>query len=151
MKKFKYFIWFLIAVAIAVFIFSNQEFFTDKQAYTLNLLFKEYNLGEVKNWILFISCFVAGIVLAYIFSFPVRMRLRKEIKTLNAANNSHLEMIASLKKELESYKAPAVEAETASGSLSAANADASAKTDAEAPPAGESAAGEPQTQPQEKA
>lgn len=138
MKKFKFFIWFIIAIAIAVFIFSNQAFFTDKQAYRLNLLFKEYDLGEVRNWILFVSCFVAGIILAYLFSFPVRMRLRKEIKTLNTANNSHLEMIASLKKELEGFKAPAAEAiETPSPGEAAG-------------PAAEEARQAAETQPQEK-
>jgi len=104
MKKFKLLIWFVIAVCLAAFIFSNKTFFISKQAYTLNLLFKEYNLGEISNWMLFISCFVAGIIIAYLFSFPVRMKLRREIKNSNATNNSHLEMISSLKKELEGFK-----------------------------------------------
>jgi uncharacterized integral membrane protein len=150
MKKFKLFIWFIIALCIAVFIFSNQEFFTDKQAYTLNLLFKEYNLGEVKNWILFVSCFVAGIILAYVFSFPVRMRLRKEIKTLNAANNTHLEMIASLKKELEGLKGQAGEAAVAA-MQSTPSADAAGSAAEGAPQAAETVAPESETQPQEKA
>jgi len=150
MKKFKLFIWFIIALCIAVFIFSNQEFFTDKQAYTLNLLFKEYNLGEVKNWILFVSCFIAGIILAYVFSFPVRMRLRKEIKTLNAANNTHLEMIASLKKELEGFKGQAGEAAVAA-MQSSPSGDAAGSAAEGAPQAEETAAPESETQPQEKA
>ena len=150
MKKFKLFIWFVIALCIAVFIFSNQEFFTDKQAYTLNLLFKEYNLGEVKNWILFVSCFVVGIILAYIFSFPVRMKLRKEIKTLNAANNTHLEMIASLKKELEGFKAPAADVAVAT-TESASSGEAAGSAARQSPQAAETTAKESATQPQEKA
>ena len=142
MKKFKFFIWFIIVLGIAVFIFSNQAFFTDKQAYRLNLLFKEYDLGEVRNWILFVSCFIVGIILAYIFSFPVRMRLRKEIKTLNAANSSHLEMIASLKKELEEFKTPAAEA--AAAIETASSGDAAGSTAEEARQTAE-------TQPQAKA
>lgn len=104
MKKFKLLIWFIIAVSLAVFIFSNKPFFLGKQSYTLNLLFKEYNLGEITNWMLFISCFVVGIILSFLFSYPVRMKLRREIKGLNATNNSHLKMISSLKKELEGFK-----------------------------------------------
>ncbi|HID72785.1 TPA: LapA family protein [Candidatus Micrarchaeota archaeon] len=92
------------SVGLAVLILSNKPFFVEKQAYTLNLLFKEYDLGEITNWMLFISCFVVGIVISYLFSYPVRMKLRREIKRLNATANSHLEMIASLKKELEGFK-----------------------------------------------
>ena len=104
MKKFKLLIWFIIAVSLAVLIFSNKPFFLEKQSYTLNLLFKEYNLGEITNWMLFISCFVIGIIISFLFSYPVRMKLKREIKRLNATNNDHLEMISSLKKELEGFK-----------------------------------------------
>lgn len=126
MKKFKFLIWFLIALCLAVVIFSNKPFFMEKQAYTLNLLFKEYDLGEITNWMLFISCFVVGIIISYLFSYPVRMKLRREIKRLNSTNNSHLEMISSLKKELEGFK---VTTKNANGEMVETSTQPSEKND----------------------
>jgi|GEM_PF-1942888 len=101
MKKFKLFVWLIIAFCLALFIFSNKKFFFAGTDLSLNLVFKEYHLGTFPNWLLFICWFVLGMIIAYLFSVPHRLRAKREIKNLHATVDSHLEKISTLKTQVE--------------------------------------------------
>lgn len=104
MKRTKLVLWIIILGFVALIIFQNKEFFLRKQSLGINLYFVNYHTPELHNAIIFLACFMAGVIVAYFFSLSERFKSNKMIKDLNSSVDSHLETISALKSELESLK-----------------------------------------------
>jgi hypothetical protein len=105
MKKTALIIWAIIFGLIALVIFQNQTFFLAKQSLRINFgIIDAYHSPELPIAVLLIIFFLAGIVLAYLFNFPVRFRARQTIKKLNARIVARNEEMLELKREIQSLK-----------------------------------------------
>ncbi len=105
MSRFKLALWVIILAVIALVIFQNQAFFFGSQSLRVNLwLAPEYTTPPIPNAALFLIVFAFGLLLAYVFGLPERMRLRRSIKKLNADQKRQIKEIEELKAELEALK-----------------------------------------------
>jgi len=114
MKKATLIIWVIIFGFIALVIFQNQTFFLAKQTLRINLgVFQEYHSPELPNAILTLIFFFAGLLLAYLFTFPARFRAKRTIKKLNATISAHNGELSELRREINTLKGiePPVEAQ----------------------------------------
>ena len=80
MSKIKMVFWLLVAGLIAVVFFQNPEPFMAKQSMRL---FK-YQTPQLQAAVYFLAFFVAGFLVAYVYTLPERYRLKKAIKHLTA-------------------------------------------------------------------
>lgn len=105
MKKATMIIWVIIFGFIALVIFQNQAFFLAKQTLRLNLgVFEEYHSPELPNAILSLIFFFAGLLIAYLFSFPARFKAKRTIKKLNATLSAHNGELSELRREINTLK-----------------------------------------------
>ena len=105
MKKATLIIWVVIFGVIALLIFQNQAFFLTNQSLRVNLgVIKTYNTPELPIAILGLLFFLAGILIAYLFSLSARFKARRTIKKLNAAIASHNTEMEGLRRELNALK-----------------------------------------------
>jgi hypothetical protein len=63
-----------------------------------------YHSPELPIAVLLIIFFLAGIVIAYLFNFPVRFRARQAIKKLNARLGTCDRELSEIKREIQSLK-----------------------------------------------
>jgi uncharacterized integral membrane protein len=112
MKKLTLIIWAIIFGLIALVIFQNQAFFLAKQSLRVNLgIIDAYYSPELPNAVILIIFFLAGLVIAYVFNFPVRFRARQTIKKLNAKLATRDEEMSELKREIQNLKGEAISPE----------------------------------------
>jgi uncharacterized integral membrane protein len=105
MKKATLIIWVIIFGFIALVIFQNQTFFLAKQSLRINLgVFTEYHSPELPNAILSLIFFFAGLLIAYLFSFPARFKAKRTIKKLNATISDHNGELSELRREINTLK-----------------------------------------------
>ncbi len=105
MKKATLIIWLLIFGFIALVIYQNHEFFTQKQSLLLDLgVTNEYHSPALPIAVYFIIFFLAGIVIAYLFNFSPRFKARRTHKKLNATIEAHEKKVTDLKREIETLK-----------------------------------------------
>jgi len=105
MKKFKLVLWLIIIAFFALFFYQNQTYFMSKHGLSLKLPFMEmYHVPELPNAIYFLAFLMIGLLIAYFFSLLERFKSNKTIKGLNATVDADLDMISSLKRELEALK-----------------------------------------------
>jgi uncharacterized integral membrane protein len=104
MKKIKIAVWVIILGFLALIVYQNQSYFTDKHSFKIDLVFAQYSWPEVGNFILLLACFILGYIIAVFFGLSHRMKSRKEIKRLLATVDSHLEKISDLRNELEALR-----------------------------------------------
>jgi uncharacterized membrane protein YciS (DUF1049 family) len=104
MKKFKIVIWLLIIVFIGLFIYQNKDFFLAKEVFQLNLVAKAYTTPEIPVAALFVGFFVIGLLLAFLFSIPGRLRASKSIRTLNDTIRAQSADLTMLKSEVDALK-----------------------------------------------
>lgn len=107
MQKAKMILWTLIIVFIGLVILQNKEFFLEKHSFSIHLLVADYQIMELYNVVLFLACFITGLLISYFFSLSERFKTRKMIKGLNSAIDSHVEKISALRTELDSLKGSA--------------------------------------------
>ena len=121
MKKMKIALWLILLVVIALIIFQNKDFFSAKQSLTFNSYVAEpYHTPPLQNAVWFLACFIIGLLIAYFFSLMERFKSNRVIKELRAKNESLLDLISQLRKELESRQAPQ---ETATEEIPVANVE----------------------------
>jgi uncharacterized integral membrane protein len=105
MKKATLIIWVIIFGFIALVIFQNQTFFLAKQSLRINLgVFEEYHSPEVPNAILSLIFFFAGLLIAYLFSFPARFKAKRTIRKLNVTISAYNRELSELRREIDSLK-----------------------------------------------
>jgi cell division protein FtsB len=99
MKKVKIGLWVLIFGLMGLLFYQNKVFFWDmKQSLRLNLgVLPEFNSATLPVVFFFLLFFVFGLVVAYLFTLPEKVRSRKTIKKLSASSSAHELEIAQLK------------------------------------------------------
>jgi uncharacterized integral membrane protein len=109
MRKVKMVLWIILLGVIAIFVYSNKNyFFNTKQSIQILIPFKEpYTFKEMPNALYFLVFFVIGFLVAYFLSLSERFKSKKTIKNLNAAATSQLQEISTLKKEIDTLKTSA--------------------------------------------
>lgn len=104
MKKIKLIIWLLIIVVIGVVIYQNKAFFMAKEVFHLNAIAASYVSPAVPIAVVFVGFFVVGLIVAFLFSIPGRLKANKTIRALNATINSQKADLAALKSEVDALK-----------------------------------------------
>ena len=104
MKKFKLVIWLLIAIVIGVVIYQNKAFFMTKQAFHLNTIAAVYESPAIPVAVVFVGCFIVGLIVAYLFSIPTRLKAHKTIRNLNDTISAQGSDLTALKSELDALK-----------------------------------------------
>ncbi len=106
MKKFKFFLFLIVIGFTALIIYQNRVYFLAKQALSLSLGVETWHwtAPEVENVYYFAGCLVIGLLIAGFIGFSAKLKSLKTIKSLNASIESHLDMIKSLKGEIEVLK-----------------------------------------------
>ncbi|HKK90601.1 MAG TPA: hypothetical protein VJ936_04325 [Desulfobacteraceae bacterium] len=106
MKKVKLFIGLIILVFAGLIIYQNRDFFFVKQALSLSLGVKTWNwtAPAVENVYYWGGCLGIGLLITGYLGLVSKLKAKKTIKSLNKTIESHLEMISSLKRELEAFK-----------------------------------------------
>jgi len=106
MKKFKIVIWLLIIAFIGVVIYQNKGFFLQKEVFHLNLIAKTYATPEMHVAVVFVGFFVVGLLVAFLFSIPGRLRAGKTIRSLNDTIRSQGAELTAMKTDVDAIKAP---------------------------------------------
>ena len=106
MKKVKVFFWLLILGLIALVVFQNQGYFLDtQQVLRLNLkVFPEYQSPSLPVVAFHLLFFVFGLLVAYLFGTPQRIRRRKIITRLTADGTAQQKEMQSMRAELARLK-----------------------------------------------
>jgi len=104
MKKVKVIIWALVVGFVVLAIFQNQNYFVSEQQFQLNLFFAKYQTPALPNGLIVLVTFVLGLLVAYFFNLPERLRTRKTTKKLNATIASNQADLSALKGELAALK-----------------------------------------------
>ncbi len=105
MKKVKIGFWLLVLAFLLLLGYQNKMFFQEKNAFSLNLYILEpYQSPELYNGVTFAACFVAGLLIAFLFSLLGTMRTRKTIKQLNKDLVDQRGQIDALNTELNAFK-----------------------------------------------
>ncbi len=105
MKKVKIALWVILLVFLVLFAYQNKVFFMAKHSLSLKLPFLEtFHTPELPQAVLFLVFFLTGFLVAYFISLADRFKSKKTIKNLNAAATSHLEELATIKKEVETLR-----------------------------------------------
>ena len=106
MKKIKYLLWLIILGLLGILIYQNLDYFMTTRALKFDLKIASWNwtMPELQNIAYFGICFLLGLILVGIKGFVVKLRLKKEIKTKDAAIASFKEQVNTLKTELEVFQ-----------------------------------------------
>ncbi|WP_299978873.1 LapA family protein [Desulfobacula sp.] len=106
MKKIKYLLWLIILGLLGILIYQNLDYFMTTRALKFDLKIASWNwtIPELQNIAYFGICFLLGLILAGLKGFVVKLRLKKEIKTKDAAAASLKEQVNTLKTELEVFQ-----------------------------------------------
>jgi hypothetical protein len=107
MKKLKIAFWIIPIGFLALIVYQNKEFFQKSQSLRVNLIFTAYETPELQIWIFFLGLFLFGILLAYLFGLPGKLKVGTSIKTLNGTISSQLEEIKALKNDVFAMRSPA--------------------------------------------
>jgi cell division protein FtsB len=102
MKKVKIILWVLIFALMALLFYQNKEFFWNtQQSLRLNLgILPEFNSASLPVIAFFLLFFFFGLVVAYLFALPEKVRNRKTIKKLSASSTAQEQEILQLKSNL---------------------------------------------------
>lgn len=102
MKKVKIGIWGIIFATMALLFYQNKAFFWDmRQSLRFNLgILPEYNSASLPVIVFFLLFFFFGLVVAYLFALPEKVRNRKTIKKLNASTTAQEQELSQLKSGL---------------------------------------------------
>jgi hypothetical protein len=106
MKKVKLAVGLIIVLFAGLIVYQNRAYFFTKQALSLSLGVETWHWTApgVQNIVYFGVFLLIGLLVAGFFGISSKLRSRKIIKSLNATIESHLQMISTLKNELQPYK-----------------------------------------------
>ena len=105
MRKATLIIWAIIFGIMALLIFQNQDVFMKNESLRVNLgILEVYNTPELPIAVLVLLFFLAGFIIAYLFSASARFKAKRTIKKLNSTIASHSQEMAGLKREIDSLK-----------------------------------------------
>ncbi len=105
MKKVKIGFWILLLAFLLLLGYQNKAFFQQKNTFGLDLFVTQaYMSPEIYNGVFFAVCFLAGLIIAYLFGLLDRFRSNKTIKQLNGELETQRQQIESLTTELNAFK-----------------------------------------------
>ncbi|NOX33468.1 MAG: LapA family protein [Deltaproteobacteria bacterium] len=106
MKTIKYLLWLIILILFGILIYQNLDYFMASRALKFDLKVASWNwtMPELQNIAYFGICFISGLILAGIKGFFTNFKLKKAIKTKDAANASLKKQVNTLKTELEVFQ-----------------------------------------------
>ncbi|RLC25632.1 MAG: hypothetical protein DRH93_01270 [Deltaproteobacteria bacterium] len=106
MKTIKYLLWLIILVLLGILIYQNLDYFMTTVALRFDLKVSSWNwtIPELQNIVYFGICFLLGIILVGFKGFVTNFKLKKEIKTKDAALTSFKEQVNTLKTQLEVFQ-----------------------------------------------
>jgi TRAP-type C4-dicarboxylate transport system permease small subunit len=106
MNKTKLIIWLIILGFMGLVMYQNEgHFFSTEQSLRLHLgLTPEYRTPELPLWIYYLVFFVFGLLVAFIFALPEKMRKRRALKQLAATATDREAEANALKSELARLK-----------------------------------------------
>ena len=107
MKKFKIAFWVIIFAFLALVGYQNQPYLQAPMSLRLNLGFTAYQTPEQPTWVFYISLFLIGIILTYLFSLPAKFRAGKNMRALNATIASQRNELNALKNDVAAMRSPA--------------------------------------------
>jgi len=106
MNKAKLIIWLLVLGFMGLVVFQNEGYFLNaEQSLRLNLgVFPEYHSPQLPVVFIHLVFFIFGLIVAYGFGLPERLRNRKAIKRLTTAAAKQDKAMAELNTELARIK-----------------------------------------------
>ncbi|MFO7708373.1 MAG: LapA family protein [Desulfobacterales bacterium] len=106
MNKTKLVIWLIILGFMGLVMYQNEgHFFSTVQSLRLNLgLAPEYRSPELPLLVYYLIFFVFGLLVAFVFALPEKMRKRRALKQLAAAATDRESEANALKTELARLK-----------------------------------------------
>ncbi len=106
MKKVKLVLGLIIIIFTGLVIYQNRIYFMTKTELSLSLGVETWHWTApgVENVYFFAGCLVIGLLFAGFMGISSKLKSNKTIKSLNSTIESHLEMISSLRNELDAYK-----------------------------------------------
>jgi len=101
MKKAKIAFWAILIGFMVLLAYQNWDFFmSEHHSLRLNLyVTDEFSTPELQNAIFFLMFFLAGLLISYFITLFERFKLKKTIKTLNAALEVNQKLLDELKNE----------------------------------------------------
>ncbi|NNF99296.1 MAG: hypothetical protein HKM93_07955 [Desulfobacteraceae bacterium] len=108
MKKIKITFWVIVVVLLILVGFQNKEYFLESRILKIDLMIVEYETPDLASWVYFLSSFLFGAVIMYIFNFFERFKLKKSIKGLNNLIVERDKMLDGLRKEFDSLRAETI-------------------------------------------
>ncbi|MBT8342399.1 MAG: LapA family protein [Desulfatitalea sp.] len=104
MPKVKITIWGLVIGSLGAIIFQNRDFFFPGHAMALDLVFTAYTSPRFPVAVWFISFFLLGWLLAYLFGLSDRFRATREKREHQRTINTQQQAIDALKADVEALK-----------------------------------------------
>jgi len=106
MKTIKYILWLIILGLLGILIYENLDYFMTGVAlkFDLKVASWSWTIPELQNIAYFGICFLLGIILMGFKWVVTNFRLKKEIKTKDAAVATLKEQVNKLKTELEVFQ-----------------------------------------------
>ncbi len=104
MRNVKLVLWVIIFAFVGLVIFQNQDFFLSKQSLGINIYFSAYQTPEIYIAVLFLGCFLFGLIVSYLQGLAERFRLSRKIKELSVAKDASLPNAETPEEELPTQK-----------------------------------------------
>ena len=106
MKTIKYLLLLIILGLLGILIYQNLDYFMTTVALKFDLKVASWNwtIPELQNIAYFGICFLLGIILVGFKGFVTNFKLKKEVKTKDAAVTSLKEQVNTLKTQLEVFQ-----------------------------------------------
>jgi NADH:ubiquinone oxidoreductase subunit 5 (subunit L)/multisubunit Na+/H+ antiporter MnhA subunit len=105
MKKVKIGFWIIVVAFLLLIGFQNEGFFLQKHSFDLNLWVTDpYHSPDIYNAVLFVGCFLAGLIIAYLSGLFERFKSNKACKQLHKTVAEQRNELSQLKTEVEAFK-----------------------------------------------
>jgi hypothetical protein len=106
MNKTKLVIWLIILGVMGLAMYQNEgHFFSTEQSFRINLgVSPEYRTPQLPLVVFYLLFFVFGLLVAFVFALPDKVRKRRALKQLSAAAADREAEVNALKSELARLK-----------------------------------------------
>lgn len=96
MKKVKYVFWLVVIGLVVLAVYQNSEFFIVERSLGIDLYFFSYDSPKLPTGVYYLSVFLIGMLVSYVFTLAQKFRDRKTIRQLNQKVTAGEKKIAAL-------------------------------------------------------